>query len=266
MMKPVFLIVFLATINFLITIPSLTIASTTSSPSSSVNSVPLKLPYSLLGTYQYPADGYCCYVSATFSGNASVTSAVDMVQYCPKAPVLSLNCTSISEWEETNYLSIQSVVTSACGSNLQIGTAQGVFGGVAIIGNKADVSDTPVKSPMCFSFIRIQAPNIHPTTKNPGIQIVAFTSDNYDAVTNTVGCPLFIDDISSRNLLFSTPLEEYAYCAYGLCQHRNSGSVCSTDGSSPLSAIGIGMSVGAIGLILVTWAVIIATPSMMKIQ
>lgn len=232
-------------------------AAVYATPTASPTSVPapgsVLMPYSLQGVWNsgitkvFPEFLFCYY---QFSAN--VTSA-EWRQLCqPASSNQTGNATVAAVVNATYTIFSPSVV--ACGQNQQIGQSYGVFGGYL---SSSTFSDLPV----CIYFTRIEAIHYSNVQQNSLLNMVAYKPSNSTAcpVSNEVCCPA---KPTADMLVFQTLASQDLLCASGVCNDYPRSSTCAA--STNLRAIGLGMGIGGIGLLIVTGVLMIgisfATP------
>jgi len=189
----------------------------------------------------------------------------------------------------------------ACGMNYQAGMARGVLGGNGLWWSATPVSLPPVVQPSSRRFL-VKANSTNSTTvataaptEAPQVAICAawsrVSSLYNDGQPSTLwiqfyywpqdgsgdfGCPdpmpdmadvtaaglVVPADLQAQLNLLSTTMSGAA-CQSGPC-YESIQSVCQVDGWTPRSDIGIGMSIGNIGMILVTFAMVLILGSVLQ--
>ena len=207
------------------------------------------MPYSLQGKWGTTADDNVvtpytyCYVLFT----ANETSAVWNKTCLPQSggPEIVV---------DTLELIAPSVV--ACGQNQQLGQSYGVFGGYITDPTGANLTAA------CVYFSRIDG--AHATNGGQAVSIMStYVPDACNSQPGKVCCDAVLPtNAVTPNVSF--PLAGQYTCSSGVCNQVKLSSYCSDNNSYVIKQIGIGMSVGGIGLLLVTVALIVIISSLVQ--
>jgi len=210
----------------------------------------------LRGNFEFPdtlAGKPECYTALEVHTSGSLSGALFSV-YCPN-PSQPGNFTL----SKSGVMPV--VMTSACGQNQQIGVIQGVFGGnMTFFDASTGVLSQPY--PVCVAYFLVSQQTRGNAVTASGTKIAVFPS-TVKSANGQIGCTLLPEDPQMVIPDFSTTPEELANCVGGTCLN-NAVATCDVGGYTSTRDIGIGMSVGAIGMLLVTLAIVIAIPSILK--
>ncbi len=197
-------------------------------------------------------DNKTVFCNVTYAGGlveANITNQFDFPTAGKTAVTLNGTCLIINSTfdvadgfgkangETLEFGLVGSISTVACGLQQQVNMCWGVIGGVFV---DADLKPAP----LCIHYTRVSAQGGHPPFMNFGVFPGEYTAD-----FSQVACS---QTPSRSDLLFGT---ENLYCSGTAEQRYNCintpASRCIQSGKT-ISDIGIGMSVGGIGLLLVT--------------
>ena len=224
----------------------------------SVQATTLSLPYSLEGNWatdvapaseiKPPVPGFAgCYTQFT----SNVTSAV-WSQYC------RLPGSAEEVLVGTLDLSVPTVV--ACGQNQQLGTSFGVLGG--FFTTNGDNTTAPV--PVCVNFNRVDGDHVN-KNENSQVAFVAFQPEACPEFPGKVCCPAGLP--TGDAFIFPTTqfnMTGMYKCQSGVCNNVKWSSYCEDSSNYRVKQIGVGMSVGGIGLLLVTLAMILVISNVVQ--
>jgi len=114
------------------------------------------------------------------------------------------------------------------------------------------VGEGPLDSPTCIYFSRVDADHLGGGERNAIVRMQMWNPQTNNG--SAVECAAIVP--STRNISTVIPaLNQDFKCSSGTCHSVRMSSTCRS--STPLRDIGIGMSVGGIGLLLVTVGMIL---------
>lgn len=152
---------------------------------------------------------------------------------------------------------ISSPSVAACGQNQQLGLSYGVFGGIMKIQNASKQT-----TPICIYYSRVDPEHLNVNAFNAQSQFMSWVPKPEDDVSDdeNVGCtvtpPPTEMQLPSPNLgLLAT--NGTFICASGVCQSNPRSSTCIP--VTPLHDVAVGLSVGGIGVMVITAAIIFLT-------
>jgi hypothetical protein len=205
------------------------------------------MPYSLQGVWSTsikpisevkpsvvgPYDG--CYTQ--FQSNQTSASWSQICQTASKTEVV------------VSTLSMYSPSTVACGQNQQLGQSYGVFGGYLATAN------VPNDTAVCVYFNRVDP--LHLTNvKNAQAGFGAYRVQPCTQYPGQVCCDSALPN-DTQALVSAFDISGDYLCASGVCNSDPESSYCNSASNVAVWQIGIGMSIGGIGLLIVTLGMIL---------
>jgi len=210
------------------------------------------MPYSLEGEWNSPLLPATDALAQTYSGcyqamTASKTNVVwDTV------------CLQKGNRQEVTVatVTLASPSTVACGQNQQLGQSYGVFGGyLTLARNNATVGN---QTAACVYFSRVDASHLT-ASDNAVSEMVSYVPTEACPAGTAAGqvCCQAVVPSDHTSPTVGASLDGAFTCASGVCLSDRQSSYCSDNSNGLLKSIAIGMSVGGIGLLLVTLALIL---------